>query len=234
MYMNKSMVNFWRIFALDSALGWVGHHIMRPPGIPGFHLGVVAGLWMLEVSRMGGEKTSSIPKAESSCCRHDGVVSHMAMAQGHLMADLPRMTGSKLQHSVLERYKAPFWIWTTPVVKCGWLFSKGPPKRISNQRILRLNSFRFFSQQKSAQDPLLLSTLGPAMLTMTLFTAWGAGTGHRAPGKRFGDHQPAHVLHDSCCRSGAALRHCPTKHRGTSRSDLWLLRVTWRSCWGDC
>ena len=141
-------------------------------------------------------------------------------------------------------------------------FFKRPSKtNLQSTQFLRSNSFRlFFFQQKSAQDPLLLSTLGPAMLTMMLFTAWGAGTGRFGhPARDLGNHQPAHVLphrihvwyislhlvdfygkcreiyhtwilwvHDSCCRSGAALRHCPTKHRGTSRSDLWLLRVTWR------
>eukprot|EP00913_Durusdinium_trenchii_P007616 g7155.t1 len=58
--------------------------------------------------------------------------------------------GTKPQHSVLERYKA----------------------------CIHLPSYQEIPGRSGCQDPLLLSTLrvfGPAFLSMTIFTAWGAG-----------------------------------------------------------
>lgn len=140
------------------------------------------------------------------------------------------MTGSKLQHSVLERYKEPFLDLNNAGCKMRLtFFLKALQNESPSNAILRSNSFRFFFPTKIRPgSPSSFHTWSGHADDDALY---GLGCRHRAvgaPGKRFGDHQPAHVLHDSCCRSGAALRHCPTKHRGTSRSDLWLLRVTWR------
>ena len=41
--------------------------------------------------------------------------------------------------------------------------------------MLSLPLFSFPGPMISMEDPLLLSTLCPALLTMTIFTAWGAG-----------------------------------------------------------
>lgn len=101
---------------------------------------------MLEVSRLGGEKSEKFLRRNHHAAGTMELF-HAWLAQAHLMADLPRMTGSKLQHSVLERYKAPFWIWTTPVVKCVDFFH-GPPKRISNQRNFEIKLFPFFFPTK--------------------------------------------------------------------------------------
>lgn len=96
MYINKSMVSFSKDFCtcIVHCLGWWSYN--DDPLDSWIPLGcgqpLVNGLYL----KNGGEK-SSIPEAESSCCRHDGVVSHM-VAMDFLPLALGRQWMADLQH----------------------------------------------------------------------------------------------------------------------------------------